>query len=257
MESTNKILDDEFVSFFDGDKFPFNESDFYEYKESYNKDIFDKYLETICGFLNTNGGNLIFGITDNLDTVGLNKKNETEIDKIVLRFDSIIGNDNIMGNSIDVPDSDNSQCSNSLLRHYNIVTKIIKNKHNKKFLWIKVKPDEKIKYHLAKTGFVYYRLGASNYKEKVERLYTQRQFDSACANYELRAEQTNKENIELFQKTLKDKEQKIDELNQKISVYSTHLSNYSTHHNQQLIVANQTNALTKLFETFFPCFKYK
>jgi len=41
---------------FDGKKFPHIESNKLEFKESFVDKGFDKYLQTICGFLNSGGG---------------------------------------------------------------------------------------------------------------------------------------------------------------------------------------------------------
>ncbi len=42
---------------FEGPKFKFSESTMFEYKVSINQQTgFQKYLETICAFLNTKGG---------------------------------------------------------------------------------------------------------------------------------------------------------------------------------------------------------
>jgi predicted HTH transcriptional regulator len=74
---------------FNGLKFSYTENDIFEFKESVVAKSFTKYLETICGFLNTKGGYLIFGIKDNLDLVGLKLPNDS-IDQFILRIDNII-----------------------------------------------------------------------------------------------------------------------------------------------------------------------
>ena len=76
---------------FDKVKFPYNESDTLEYKESFSDNGMKKYIESICGFLNSGGGKLIFGIKDNLELVGLNLKSN-QIDKCILKIDQIIQN---------------------------------------------------------------------------------------------------------------------------------------------------------------------
>ena len=81
---------------FNSAKFPFSESDKYEFKQSINVKIFSKYVETICGFANTNGGYLIFGIGDNLDVIGLKIK-QKELDSFILRIDSILNSNQIIG----------------------------------------------------------------------------------------------------------------------------------------------------------------
>ena len=70
---------------------------------------------------------------------------------------------------------------------------------------------------------IYYRLGASNYFEKTERIFKQSDFESACKNIERKFQEENNKNIEIFKKNIscknKDldiKQNKIDELGKKI-----------------------------------------
>jgi len=188
-------------------KFPHIESNKLEFKESFVDKGFDKYLQTICGFLNSGGGNLIFGIKDNLDLIGLNYNNKF-IDKILLRIDSIISEKQIIG----IDTITNLFVPIDLL---NIKTKQIVNKFNKNFIIVEVLPKQNIKYQLA-GGMIFYRLGASNYFEKNERIYKQSDFESACKNIQQKAEQDNKLNIELFHKAIDEKNIHIEILNKKI-----------------------------------------
>lgn len=193
---------------FEGKKFPYTESNKLEFKESFVDKGFDKYLQTICGFLNSGGGNLIFGIKDNLDLIGLNSNNNKCIDKIILRIDSIISEKQIVGL--------NSQSNEYVsIDSADIKTKQIVNKSNKKFIIVEILPKQDTKYQLA-GGMIFYRLGASNYFEKTERIYKQSDFESACKNIQQKAEQDNKLNIELFNKVIGEKDTQIEVLNKKI-----------------------------------------
>jgi predicted HTH transcriptional regulator len=239
---------------FDSEKFPNSESDKYEYKQSINDKIFSKYLETICGFLNTCGGYLIFGIKDNLDLIGLKIK-QKELDNFILRIDSILGSGQIIG-------IDSKSGEFVKLQSSNIKINQITNKDGKKFLMIEVVPEANIKYQLA-NGLIYYRLGASNYFEKKERIFKQSDFENACKNIQTKAEEDNKSNIKLFQKTLDDKNKQINELNNKLKeeketndIYQNHLE--KSLNNQNKIInynSNQNIILTNIFKSIFPCFK--
>lgn len=239
---------------FDSIKFPYSESDKFEFKLSINDKFFNKYIETICSFLNTNGGYLIFGIKDNLDIVGLKPK-QKELDNFILRFDSILGSGQIIG--IDSVSGDFVKLKSS-----NIKPKQIVNKDKKKFLAIEVIPEPSIKYQLA-NGVIFYRLGASNYFEKKERIFRQSDFESACKNIQTKANEENKSNIEIFQKTINEKNKEINELNKKLlkeqetnNIYQKHLE--SSINNQDKLIKynpNQGSIINDIVKLFFPCLR--
>lgn len=56
---------------------------------------------------------------------------------------------------------------------------------------------------------LFYRLGSSNYFEKTIRIYKQSDFEYVCKNIQQKAEQDNKLNIKLFNKTLEEKDTQI------------------------------------------------
>lgn len=90
--------------------FAYNECNKLEYKELFQAKSITKYIETICGILNSGGrifdstarelcslgGKLIFGIRDDLLLVGL-KSSAKDIDKFILGIDDITGNRQIIG----------------------------------------------------------------------------------------------------------------------------------------------------------------
>lgn len=239
---------------FNENKFPHNESDKFEYKQSIIDKNFYKYLETLCGFLNANGGNLIFGIGDNLDLFGIKIK-QKELDSFILRIDAIINSSQIIGINIK---------TNEIikLKPNNITTKQIINKDKKKFLIIETLPEPNIKYQLA-NGTIYHRLGASNYFEKTEKIYKQSDFENACKNIQIKAEDDNKSNIQLFQKTLENKNKQINELNKKLNdeketniIYQKHLESLINNSNK-LINYNDNNIIpyANYINSFFPCLK--
>lgn len=236
---------------FEGNKFIHPESDKLEFKESFVDKAFDKYLQTICGFLNSGGGNLIFGIKDNLDLVGLNLKNKS-IDKMILRIDAIIRERVIVGINIvsDIDSNIETMVESNkfvLLDSSNIKTRQIITSSNKKFLIIEVIPKSNTKYQI-RGGMIFYRLGASNYYEKTEKIYKQKDFENACKQIEQKANSENKSNIKLFQKTLDDKNKKIEELNIKMnkleetnSVHQTYIQNIIAKTTPNVVSKQPTN----------------
>lgn len=251
---------------FDGIKFPHTESDKFEFKQSIVAKAFHKYIQTICGFLNTGGGNLIFGIKDDLDLIGLNSIKQKELDNFILRLDSIINEKQIVGikylenhfnNTIDcendtIEKNDNTNTEQIVcLNSSNIIINQVKSNSGKIFLWIKIIPKPDVKYQLA-NGMVYHRLGASNYFEKTERIYKQIDFESTCKQIQKNAAQENKSNIILFTKTLKDKNKHIELLNKKIQqvketnkIYEKYLENTIKNLSQtkSIDIENQTNEI--------------
>lgn len=67
------------------EEFCYSEGKHIEFKKSYNPVNQRKYCETICAFLNSQGGYLLFGIDDNRIMCGMTKKH---IDDIGLMADS-------------------------------------------------------------------------------------------------------------------------------------------------------------------------
>jgi predicted HTH transcriptional regulator len=119
-------------SFFEGQKFKFGESTIFEYKVSINQSGFQKYLETLCAFLNTKGGFLIFGINDNLNLTGLSIAN-AEIDKFILKIDNILSTNQIIGRT--------TNNTTTRLTPRNLLVEPIFNSQKKKFIIIKVIPE--------------------------------------------------------------------------------------------------------------------
>jgi len=244
---------------FEGKKFPHAESDKFEFKESIGPKSFDKYIQTICGFLNTGGENLIFGTKDNHGLIGLNSTKRKELDNFILRFDSIINEKQIVGikylkNKPKDETNENNKTNMEqivYLNTSNIKINQVKTNSKKIFLWIEVIPVPDVKYQL-ENGTVYHRLGASNYFEKTERIYKQNDFESARKQIQKNAEEENKLNIKLFQQTLKEKNKRIELLNVKIKqveetnqMYEKYLSNIiksqSQNKYQSTYIENQVN----------------
>lgn len=212
---------------FNKERFPYNESDKLEYKEVFIDNGIKKYIETICGFLNSGGGKLIFGIKDNLQLVGLNLKPK-QIDKCILRIDEIIRNKQIIGinKSTNKPININPIC---------IKPTILTNISGEKFLIVNIIPDENIQYQLL-NGKSYYRLGASIYFDRGQLFYTESDYNSRCNKYEKLLKEENQQNIKKFNELIKNKDEEITRLqiqnkqltndNKEINnIYNTYIQN--------------------------------
>ena len=70
------------------DTYPYSEGTQLEFKKTFHINQLSKYRETICAFLNTNGGHIIFGILDN-GVINGSPLLDNEKDKILLYVDSM------------------------------------------------------------------------------------------------------------------------------------------------------------------------
>jgi predicted HTH transcriptional regulator len=193
---------------FNKEKFIYNESDKLEYKETFKESLIQKYIETICGFLNSGGGKLIFGISDDLCLVGLNFESK-KFDKCILKIDEIIRNKYIIG----INKETNSPIN---LAPICIKPTILTNINDKKFLIVDVIPEINIVYQLL-NGKSYYRLGASNYFNRCEIFYTEAQYNDRCNNYKKDLQKENKQNITLFTEIIENKDELIKNKDKKIN----------------------------------------
>ena len=190
----NEITSDDF----NNDKFKYSESSWLEFKQSINSCSIDKIMETICAFLNTEGGYIIIGINDQEKMVGIKSKPK-EIDKFKLSIDN-----NIATNTIVYQDD------KIISDKYIFITDII-NKNKLKFLLLKILPQKGKNYKLM-NGTIIHRLNASNRKIKTTKLMTESHFLS---------------NIEQNQQTIINKYNKIiQELNYSIRELKTKEENY-------------------------------
>jgi predicted HTH transcriptional regulator len=157
------------------DTFPYPEGRHFEYKKSTK--YADKVLSTICAFLNSDGGYMIFGIEDTtLKMMGVNIKLK-EIDTFILTvIDSIY-------HELKIVRQDNKEP----LHINNIEQQTIKLKNGKYILIIKVVPEAGVHYQLH-DGLVYHRLNASNMKIRNERIYTELEVDNIVNQYKRRIE---------------------------------------------------------------------
>ncbi len=281
METIKHIHEDfelNLTKYFDMKKFGFSESNIFEFKQSFSQQNFTKYLETICAFLNGQGGFLIFGIEDNLNMAGLSIELK-QIDNIILKFDNIISSKKIIGIT--------TSGKPVTLGSKNIIPRLITNSKGKNFIIIKTSPYigsqkisrtdleendvllNEIRYQI-ENSYSYYRLGASNYEDKNERFYSQSQLDNKIKQIADNYKNDNNKNIKTFQKTIdkyendmqnKDKtitqlKSKLTELNDKISLYETNLiSPLKSSLDKQITITNNNTIYYQIVKSFFPCFK--
>lgn len=250
------ILCEEFENnkeaYFEGSKFKFSESTMFEYKLSINQTTgFTKYLETICGFLNTKGGYLIFGINDNLNLSGLSMAN-ADIDKFILRIDGIISTNQIIGRT--------QNNTTTRLTPKNLMTETILNSQKKKFLIVKVVPSHDVSYQLD-NGKKFFRLGASNLYDKEERFYKQADLDAAIRNAEEKYKTENNNNIKMFQSNVEKYQDEIKNLKEdnlymssKLSQYENEIEDLKNYRDEQeALLGSQKNNFINVFFYCFPC----
>jgi predicted HTH transcriptional regulator len=193
---------------FDNTFFPFFESIQFEFKRTFHYQQFPKYLETMCSFLNSRGGYLIFGIDDTRELVGVTIES-CKIDEVLLRIDTIILNRRILGRRVDTNEI-------ITITSKNVTTEFISNSYGKLFLVIKVVPIQMsdIRFQLD-NGKTYYRLGASNFVDKNERFFTQSDVENQMAV----VRQENSDNLREFRKTIESYETQLHDLRVQIQMY--------------------------------------
>lgn len=254
------ILCEEFennkLTYFEGQKFKFSESTMFEYKVSINQQSgFQKYLETLCAFLNTKGGYLIFGINDNLNLSGLSLANQ-DIDKFILKIDNILSTNQIIGRT------NNNTTTRLTPRNLNV--ELIVNSQKKKFLIIKVVPNPDISYQLD-NGKKFFRLGASNLFDKEERFYKQADIDNAVRLAEEKYKVENNNNIKIFQNNVEKYQEEIKNLKEDASYLQNQLRNYESEleslrnyrDEQSALIDSEQRTWTELYFYCFPCFTHK
>jgi predicted HTH transcriptional regulator len=170
----------------DDDIFRHYESNTLELKTSFNNSHMNKYIETVCAFMNSNGGSIIYGITDNGNMVGVSITNK-KYDNIKIKFDNIYHGNKILmvvNNTIEP-------------LHYNLIhIKKIKNKKNKWFIVVNITSPIKYSeynYCILKNGDIYLRLNTSNIIKRNVTFYSQEEHEKIIDIYVLQIELLKKE----------------------------------------------------------------
>lgn len=195
---------------FDNEFFKYSESNFFEFKSSIC--INNKISETICAFLNSRGGYMIFGIADDLKIDGIVNSTTKDIDNFILHIDNILHDNIIIGNH-------NNRIIS--LNQENISVYKITNIYGKNIVVIKIIPSSMTSYQL-KSGNVYYRLSASNKRERNTRFYSETEYKTMNTQTITKCNNQHAREIAKLKKFNFEKEKElysiIDELNSKINI---------------------------------------
>ncbi len=142
--------------------FPNMEGSDFEFKLSFNNYRTSKIMETLCGFLNNDGGHMIFGIDDKTrKIVGLTMPDK-KIDDFILTIDRVYHVKAILAQETMDPVPPGL-----------IVVKAFITKLNKKVVYITVKKSDSGLQFMLKDGTIVYRANASNYIIKAEHVYSE------------------------------------------------------------------------------------
>lgn len=141
--------------------FPRMEGTTLEFKQSI-ADLHQKKIpETLCGFLNTQGGSMIFGVRDDGQITGLSASRK-QIDDFLLHIDRIFHEAIIR--STDTFQRVHPSC---------VRTEVLTCHNGKSVVIVTVTPSLETQYQ-TRDGSIWYRLNASNYKiTGSEQLYTE------------------------------------------------------------------------------------
>ena len=142
------------------DIFPYIESRQFEFKKSIG--FTDKIAPTLCAFLNSDGGYMIFGIEDTTRRlIGL-KNTYKQVDSFITsNVDSIYHTSTIVEQETGKP-VDPEQIKTSIVERPNGTYIII----------IQAVRKDGVQYQM-NDGHIYYRINASNYRVKNEKIYTE------------------------------------------------------------------------------------
>lgn len=152
---------------FVGDRFPTPEGQQFEFKETWGACTTSKMHETICAFLNSAGGYLLYGIQDSGKILGISRD---EADKILLRADDIFHTSKIQ-NIMSGKPPPASAIRGSVVR---LCTRLNNRPHpTERFLAIltTTNPDHNQTYRMT-NGDIMIRLSASNFRSKSTTLST-------------------------------------------------------------------------------------
>ncbi len=132
------------------ERFPFTEGLQFEFKESVSPMNRDKTYQTLCAFLNSNGGYMVFGVTDSGVIRGVARK---KVDELLLRLDCITYNKLIIDTKTLAPPSLHDICAR------------VEEVADEMFIVIvrALNPNPTHTFQLA-SGETYIRLNASNFK---------------------------------------------------------------------------------------------
>jgi predicted HTH transcriptional regulator len=170
--------------------FPYPESSTFEFKRKICSSSIDKIYATICAFLNTDGGHIVFGVEDGTrKIVPLNC--DKLMDKFILIMDNVIRTKQIISTD------------GQGLIPYNLKCSILNFTVNTGLLIITVRPTPGKRYTLS-DGTVWYRLSASNYRMSAQReTYSSQQVNDTIGKLKIQ-HQTEMDKIKTKMSDLQD-----------------------------------------------------
>jgi predicted HTH transcriptional regulator len=139
----------------EGKQYEFKQA-FNEYRHNINRSTAERIEQTICAFLNSDGGYIVCGVRDEDRALLWLDLTPEQLDCILLRIDNIYHSKMIY--TTDLED----------IKIHNIQTKILE-KDGKYLIIVKVIPDPDKEYRTHE--YKWYRLNASNYAEKKEKFF--------------------------------------------------------------------------------------
>jgi predicted HTH transcriptional regulator len=182
----------------DATHFPYSESQIYEFKRNIQH-YESKVMGTICAFLNSQGGYLVFGIDDEtLEIVGV-KNDQKSIDNFIIDIDRIYHLQRIV----------ETRHMARLLKE-NIVVRTMAHPRGK-LLIVDVSPCAECSYQLC-NGSSYVRLNASNMLERAERFYTEEEARNLVKNKEHKAATKYDRLVRSLRDECNEKNREIDQL---------------------------------------------
>ncbi len=146
----------------EGKQYEFKQA-FNEYRHNINRSTSERIEQTICAFLNSEGGYIVCGIRDEDRALIWMDLTPYQLDEILLKIDNIYH-----GKMIYTTDLED-------IKIHNIQTKILE-KDGKYLIIIKVEPDAGKEYRTYE--YKWYRLNASNYAEKKEKFFRAKDISS-------------------------------------------------------------------------------
>lgn len=233
------------LSLFDNNlNVPF-ENEYIEYKENMSDGIAKNIHESICAFLNRNGGYIIVGISDSRNIIGINMK----------LYDRFINNtlDSIYTQAIIIKNE------NSFINPFLIKPIIHITKENKTLLILdvttdlpKIENDYRSIYSL-KNGYSYFRLNASNKKiTSNNRLFLFNELES------LKITRIENEKIKLEELLYKNKLKynELNRVNYNLEIENEKLTKVITNEKTKLINNIESESICEKIEKLFSnCFK--
>ncbi len=162
--------------------FPYTEGTQWEFKQSASDICLNKLEKTLCAFLNTSGGHLVFGIIDKTLELNWLSIHPKELDKVKLRIDNIYQQQTI------------KTLDNKAIQLGYIKTTIFTSYEKKYIIVVTAIPTPGITY--VHNHHIYHRLNASNYYLQQIQYVTKWEMDHAI----------NNENMKIIEQCKRDKQ---------------------------------------------------